>query len=61
MKMADVDIDPSGEHDKADEYPGEDETIPFYPGRSDWRIYRTPTRYIIWRNENKNESPERIH
>ena len=33
MKMADVDIDPSGEHDKTDEQPNADETIPFTQGR----------------------------
>ena len=30
--MADVDIDPSGHHDKTDSHPDEGENIPFNPG-----------------------------
>ena len=32
MKMADVDIDPFGEHDKGDEHSDEGETNPFTTG-----------------------------
>ena len=32
MKIADIDIDPFGEHDKMDEHPDEGETIAFTPG-----------------------------
>ena len=32
MKMADVDIDPSSEHNKKDGQSDIDETIPFTPG-----------------------------
>ena len=32
MKMADIDVDPFGDHDETDEHPDEGETIPFTPG-----------------------------
>ena len=61
--MADVDIHPSGNHDKTDSHPdGTDETIPFTPGgvigRSAWEP-ELRTRNIILRNESENGSSQR--
>ena len=55
MKMADVDIDPFGIHDKMNEWPDEPmaETIPLNPGGVGTRV-----RNIIWR-ENPNDHAQR--
>ena len=60
--MADIDIDPFGDHDKMDTWPDEtDETIHLNPGGVvEGRIYLgTRTRNIIWWNEYKDQNLKR--
>ena len=52
MKMADLDIDPFGEHDKTYEQPDTDESILFTPSGM------TEKNLVGNQNENKKSCPE---
>ena len=66
--MADVDIDPFGEHDKTDSH--SDETAKIFlslggggGGGSDWKIYlgtRLRAKNVVWRRENSVNQTQRI-
>ena len=60
-KMADVNIDPFGEHDKTDSHPDTVENIPLTSGGAMEEPLgaRARTKNIIWRKVSQDGSPQR--
>ena len=62
--MADVDIDPFGEHEsRTDDSTETGENIPFTPvggGRSTWEPERGEQETSCWRRISKNQTNERL-